>query len=130
MTGRPSLFTEELAEEFCERIADGRSLRSITTDDDMPDQRTIRRWLKDREGFRLQYAIARDLQADCIAEETKDIADGTDDPQKARLQIDARKWYASKLAPKKYGDKVTQEVSGPDGGPIPTKITVEFVKAG
>lgn len=37
---------------------------------------------------------------------------------RSRLRVDARKWYASKLAPKKYGDKITQEISGPDGGAV------------
>ena len=54
------------------------------------------------------------------------IGDAVD---RTRLQIDARKWYASKLAPKKYGDKVQQEVSGPDGAPIQAAITVQFVKS-
>jgi hypothetical protein len=47
-----------------------------------------------------------------------------------RLRVDARKWVAAKLLPKKYGDKVQQEVSGPDGGPIEVQtVRVELVRA-
>jgi len=58
--------------------------------------------------------------------EVLEIADTTDDPQKARLQVDARKWIASKLLPKVYGDKVSHEHGGPDGGAIPHSVKVEF----
>lgn len=47
---------------------------------------------------------------------------------RSRLRIDARKWLASKLAPKKSGDKLAAEVSGPDGGPIQQSLTVEYVR--
>ena len=48
---------------------------------------------------------------------------------RSRLMVDAREWLASKLAPKKYGDKVSTEVSGPDGGPIQTENTiVEYIR--
>ncbi|TXH58050.1 MAG: terminase small subunit protein, partial [Desulfurellales bacterium] len=46
-----------------------------------------------------------------------------------RLRVDARKWLASKLAPKKYGDKVLNEVTGANGGAIAQSITVSFVAA-
>jgi len=45
-----------------------------------------------------------------------------------RLRVDSRKWLASKLAPKKYGEKVSAELSGPDGGPIQETLTVEYVR--
>ncbi len=47
--------------------------------------------------------------------------------ERSRLMIEARKWYASKLAPKKYGDRISQEISGPDGAAIPTRVEVVFV---
>jgi hypothetical protein len=36
--------------------------------------------------------------------------------ERTKIQIDARKWYASKLAPKKYGDKVA--LTGPNDTPL------------
>ena len=70
--------------------------------------------LKTNEELREKYARAREEQADYLADEIVQIADETDDPHKARLQIDARKWTASKLRPKRYGDKIDHsvEVSG------------------
>ena len=41
--------------------------------------------------------------------------------QRSRLRVDTRKWLLSKALPKIYGDKVTAEISGPDGGPIKTE---------
>lgn len=134
--GRPSDFSPEIANEICERLAKGESLRSITgadRDDFMPGQTTVYRWLEENEEFRKQYAHARERQADHYAEEIVDIADGRDDwkptdaeiaqaivrdPQRDRLRIDARKWVASKLAPKKYGDKVALTGGGEGDAPL------------
>lgn len=106
---RPSSFSEEIADDICQRIADGKSLRSICSHEGMPSRESVRRWLADNENFRGQYARAREEQADYYADEIIEIADLAEDPQKARVQIDARKWKASKMAPKKYGDKVEHE---------------------
>jgi hypothetical protein len=76
------------------------------------------RWLANNKEFRDQYARAREVQADVLADEILDIADDSSDPAKARVQIDARKWLAGKLRPKVYGDKVSQEITGADGGPV------------
>jgi transposase-like protein len=123
--GRPSEFTQEVASAICEKIAGGESLRAICAAHDMPDRTTVRRWLSQNEDFRLQYAHAREEQADFYADEIVDIADAATDAQLARLQVDARKWKASKLAPKKYGDKVSHEHTGEGGGPV--SVAVKFV---
>lgn len=98
----------------------------------MPNASTVCRWLGQNEEFRKQYAHAREAQADTLADEIIDIADGTDgatfvnddgaavarDPARDRLRVDSRKWLAGKMRPKVYGDKVTSELTGPDGGPV------------
>jgi len=106
------LYTAELAEEFCKRMAEGRSLRSVCADADMPCTETVRKWKLTLPEFAAQYARARESRAEFLADEIIDIADAAEDAQKARLQVDARKWFASKLAPKTYGDKVELEHSG------------------
>ena len=116
--GRPTLYTDEIAEAICQGIADGKSLRTVCEDENLPSRETVRRWLRDNESFRGQYARAREEQADYYADDIVEIADTESDPQKARVRIDARKWTASKLKPKKYGDRVA--VTGPGGGPIQT----------
>jgi hypothetical protein len=128
--GRPSSFTQEMAEHICERLAEGESLRSICRDDYFPRQSTVFRWLATNEGFREQYVRARETQADAIADEILDIADEAEDAAKARVQIDARKWLAGKLRPKVYGDKVSQEISGPNGGPQEVVFKLEEVGVG
>jgi hypothetical protein len=76
-----------------------------------------------------QYTRARTILLEHMAEDTLLIADeavgsldngGTDSGAvaKQRLQVDTRKWLLSKLAPRKYGEKITQEVTGADGGPV------------
>ena len=126
--GRPSGFTEEVATIICDRIAQGESLRSIGKDADMPGPTAILSWLGKFPAFAAQYARARELQMEFYAQQIIDIADtpvegvrreeGVDGEGKdysktiiedalgqRRLQIDARKWIMSKLAPKKYGDR-------------------------
>ena len=73
--------------------------------------------------FQDQYTRARDKQADYFAEEIIEIADSAEAESaavaKAKLQIDARKWAASKIAPKKYGDKQEIDVKSSDGSMTP-----------
>lgn len=135
--GRPSDFSQEKADAICERLIEGESLRSICLVDDMPHASTVCRWLAKDADFREQYAHAREAQADTLTDEMLDIADdGTNDwmerkndegdvvrveyngdaVQRSKLRIDTRKWYASKLAPKKYGDKV--QLGGDPDAPI------------
>lgn len=130
-TGRPSDYTEARGNHICAEISAGRSLRSICEDTGMPDRVTVFRWLGRHEEFRNQYARAQEDRTAAMAEDILDIADDEEcaDVQKAKLRIDTRKWLMSKMAPKKYGDKVVNEHSGPDGGPIPVRrFEVEFVE--
>jgi len=116
---RPSKFTAEIGDAICERIADGESLRSICREDGAPDKATVFRWLGEHEAFRDQYARAREAQADSYADDIADIADDKAlDPNDKRVRIDARKWLAGKLRPKRYGEKIVQEHSGPEGAPL------------
>lgn len=122
--GRPSKYSDELAEKICEKIANGRSLRSICAEDGMPTTSTVCKWLIENKEFSEQYARAREKQADYFAEEIIEIADSAEAEtaavSKAKLQIDARKWAASKIAPKKYGDKQEIDVKSSDGSMMPT----------
>ncbi len=132
--GRPSKFTEALAARLCERLAEGNSLRSICRDDAMPAISTVMGWLFDgnHDEFSEQYARAREAQAEVRADEIIEIADDaagdltTDKDgkeivshehiQRSRLRVDTRKWVASKLLPKRYGDKLQH--TGEGGGAV------------
>lgn len=143
--GRPPMpFNQEVADYLCERIAtSSRGLKAICDEDEkLPSVSTILKWLNNSDDFKLQYAHARELQADYLADEIIEISDDAskdlqriDDfgnpienkefVSRSRLKIDARKWIASKLRPKKYGDKLEL-----DGGMNTTlSITPETLEA-
>lgn len=147
--GRPSSYSAEKAAAICIRLGLGESLREICRDEDMPDKSTVMRWLAAHAEFRDQYAGAREAQADYYAEEIIEISDdGSNDWMKrqrtdgsteevenkevlarSRLRVDTRKWLMARMAPKKYGDKVTQEHVGDPEKPIAfTKIELVGVK--
>jgi hypothetical protein len=115
--GRPTDYTSELANAICERLAGGDSLRSICQPEDMPAESTVRHWaLENREGFFAQYTRARDVGLDCMADRVLADADTATDAAIGRLKMDARRWYLSKLAPKRYGDKLA--IGGDDDSPL------------
>lgn len=116
--GRPSSYSDAIGAEICERLADGEGLRGICSDAHMPNRVTVIRWLEQNENFRNQYARAREKQADAYAERILDEAFNAEDPQLGRLRVDALKWAASKLAPKRYGDAVQMKHTDADGGPV------------
>jgi hypothetical protein len=112
--GRPSKYTDELAEEICDRIAKGESIKQICADKEsgwLPGESTVYRWLAENEGFRERYAHAREAQADGKFDQAWEIAHTAtaENVQVARLQVDTIKWQAAKLAPKKYGDSLKVE---------------------
>ena len=121
--GRPSTYSADTATRICERLAAGESLRAICTEDEMPSEALVRKWvIQDEAGFGAQYARARDKGLDVLADECMEIADrqheGTGAVARDRLRFDARRWYLSKLAPKRYGDKVAVDLSSPPGAPV------------
>lgn len=145
--GRHSEYTQEVADRVCIEIARGRSLVSILKEDDtLPCSATIYKWLIQQPEFAEKYARAREAQADVLFDEILRIADTpqigvktkTNDKgevettegdmiEHRRLQVDARKWMAGKLRPKKYGDFKAVELSGPEGGPVQTVTRIELV---
>ena len=116
--GRPTDYTPELAAQICLHISRGDSLRSFCRAPDAPDASTIYDWIHRHSEFAKQYARARETQAEHWADELVDLADKAEDAQLARLQIDTRKWVASKLLPKKYGERQQIEHSSDPDKPL------------
>jgi hypothetical protein len=119
-SGRPSSYTDDIADEICERLASGESLLSITGDDDMPSQSVVYRWVNDIPGFKEKYAQARLRQAHTLAEQAAEMANGTfegTDPAFVRLQLDAIRWATGRIAPRVYGDRADLDLGGREGGP-------------
>jgi len=135
-TGRPSSFTQHIADIICVRISEGESLKSITLDEEMPDRATVYRWLAADPVFCDMYTRAREDQADTLADEILAIADEQPEViavlnksgeliehkldnaflQWQRNRIDTRKWIAMKLKPRKYGDR--QILAGDSEAPL------------
>jgi hypothetical protein len=121
-------FSQEIFNEICERIAGGESLRKICKDEKMPNITTVWHWLNNDEALDKQYTRAREEQAETLADEIIDISDEKKDDTyldkdgnevidheaiaRSRLRVDSRKWIASKLKPKRFGDytKIQAEV--------------------
>ena len=116
-TGRPPLYSKELAQRICELIAEGETDSSIELLDGMPSARSIKRWRINNEEFCHQYARAREARADFRSERidgyVKKVVDGLLPPDAARVAIMAEQWQASKEQPKRYGDKIAH-VGGDD----------------
>lgn len=126
---RGVVYSREVVDSVLDRLMKGETLRQICKDEGLPAAGTVREWvLDDIDGLAERYARARDLGLDAQADELFDIADdGSNDTYRdedgavkvdhdviarSRLRVDTRKWYLSKIAPKKYGDKLDLSVSG------------------
>ena len=129
--GFPPSYSPESAQEILERLASGESLRAICRDVHMPSDMSVRRWvINDVDGFASQYAQARDIGLDVIADEileisdtpmegvrTEQSADGTKEVREdmlghRKLQVHTRMQLLAKWNPKKYGDKQDINLSG------------------
>ena len=113
--GRPSMFTQAIADEICFRLADGESLRKICKDKHLPSRVCVFYWLLDKkyDDFFNQYAKAREAQAEHMFDELLEICDNPniEMTNRDRLRVDVRKWYLSKVVPKLYGDKTEKEIN-------------------
>lgn len=135
--------TPEVIDSVLDAIAGGKSLVRVCSMPGMPNRTSFLRRVAEDKALQTRYAIAMDARADKYAEETIDIADDgsndtyidgegrpkvdTDVVARSKLRIAARQWYAAKIAPKKYGDKVDLNHGGQQGNPIEVKTKVVIV---
>lgn len=126
-------YTDKLADEICGRLMEGESLRSICRDESMPGLQTLFDWLCDERAqfdrFRSRYARAREVQADVMDARIMELADNST-PETAnsdRVKLSALQWRASKLAPKKYGDKLN--VDAKQSGEVTVKVVTGVPRA-
>ncbi len=127
--GRKSIYTTELAELICERVATHSvGLPTLCKMfDDMPDDVTIGEWRYKNAEFAGMYARAKQRQVELLVDEIITISDDSSEDDsvdldgnmfvnnvrvtRAKLRIDTRKWLAAKLAPRLYGDKIQTETT-------------------
>lgn len=131
-----------------DQMSNGKTLSAICRQDGMPSRRTVYDWIRDDEAFAAAMNDARDLGADAIAEEALEIADTTEEGIELeigaegnkkekrgdmlghrKLRVETRLKLLAKWHPKRYGDKVVAEHTGPEGGPIKSEAIVN-VEAG
>lgn len=134
MAGRPSSFSQEIAEAICERLASGESLNSMCKDDNLPSITTVMNWLAKGENsndlvykeFLANYVRAREAQADVIFDECLDIIDaaGVENISVAKERVNTRMRMAGKLKPKKYGDR--QILAGDAENPVAMTFTLDL----
>lgn len=120
---------------ICKELSSSnKSINTIIKEFNLPDYTTVRDWIRNNNEFSHKYTCAKEDQADFLAEEIIEIADDTSQDtidvelgdgivvqkenreyiNRSRLRIDARKWVASKLKPKTYGDKIDHTTNGKD----------------
>ncbi len=112
--GRPSTYTPEKAAEYCARLSSGELAVELSELPGMPSLDCIYRWKEAHPEFREAYARAREMQAQACAERA--VISGrkatAEDAQAARVKFDADRWFAARLDPKNYGDRVDHKIEG------------------
>lgn len=121
---KASLDDTAVVDLLCERIASGLGISAVCDMPDMPAKTTVYARMASDDAFRTRIARAREAQQDSEADLCVDMADQAtpEDWQVVKLRIWARQWRASKLAPKKYGEKLELE----HGGQIALTPTINF----
>ena len=138
------MYSQDKADALCSALGSGLSLRKACEAEGMPDPSTVLRWAEQNPEFAQQYAGARARGYQLLADEIIDISDDAEGDvvdtehgpkvdaervARSKLRVDSRKWMLSKMLPKVYGDKLTQEHTGPGGGPLQVQsIAIELVK--
>ena len=136
--GRPTTYNKDIAAKICARMSEGESLRSVCRSDGFPVLSTVFLWIGKYPEFSEQYKLAMASRADAWFEDMIEIADdgrndfmeteqgekfNSEHVQRSRLRLDTRKWMLSKMLPKKYGDKQTDEAVGNEND-----ITINVVR--
>lgn len=137
----PSKFTQPLFDEICARLSKGEPLAQICRDDHMPSSNTVRDWCAADEALAFAYARAREEGFDAIAldalhiaddnsQDTRYSKDGQEMPDsewisRSKLRVETRLKLLAKWDPKRYGDKLTTELTGADGGPIQSAVSFD-----
>ena len=109
------VYTDKIADEILDRLADGITLTNICEDNHLPSRITVWRWTQGRNGapeeFRGRYLEARQAQADKFFDEIMRVALETmarpsnDRTNANRLYVDTVKWSLAKMRPNVYGDQ-------------------------
>lgn len=135
--GRPSCYTDAIADEVCDRMAQGETLNAMCQDSHLPHRQTVAAWYMHGRGldpeqhraFSVNYARARELQACKWHDDMHDTAASVpwdkDAIQKARLIVDVSKWSLARMNRAVYGDKTELDIGGQGGNPLEITTTAD-----
>lgn len=141
--GRPTILNDKIAKDIFDRLANGEPTRAVCNSLGVTNS-VFWTWIDSKPEFQERYRIAKERCIELLGEQMLTIADDNsrdekvitgwdgkpitvadnDYIQRAKLRVDTRKWVMSKLAPKKYGDKQTTELTGKDGKDLPISILI------
>jgi len=132
--GRPTKRTQEVIERIIQGLSEGTPLTVLCKPDDMPGVQTVYDWMHGDEQLSVAIARARESGFDQIALDALDIADNSERDtiltdkggevpnsewiSRSRLRVETRLKLLAKWDPKRYGDRIAQEITGADGGPV------------
>lgn len=135
-------FSQELFDDICTHISEGRSLRSICAQSNMPSTAAFMKWLNKDPALVEQYARAMESRGEHMFEDMLTIADNTEKDiivledgreivdhnvvSRDKLRIDTRKWILSRMNPKKYGDSSKVDVTS-GGDKIDNTLVIKHV---
>lgn len=123
--GRPTVFSDEVLQEICERLSTGETLAEICRSEGMPGYGTVMVWQREKPEVDANIARARELGYDVIAARTRQTArgmgDSTQDVQRDKLIIDTDLKLLAKWS-KRYCDKLN--LGGQEDNPIKGAVDV------
>jgi hypothetical protein len=116
--GRPETYTPELGRLACDKMVEFGSLTAACRAcEELPDPHTVFAWACRHAEFDAELTRAWERLGFKWADQIIEIADDERlEPNDRRVKIDARKWVLSKLAAKRFGDKL--ELRGDPENPI------------
>lgn len=126
--GRPSIWSQEIADRICELMVEGKDMQEICSMPDMPSRSTVLRWQQQRPEFDAQCVRAREALAEFELHKLKKLAENCTEKNvnATRVKLNHYQWRVMKIAPRIYGERVQTEITGANGGPLQVQaLTVD-----
>ncbi len=137
----PRNWTDELKSELCRRIAEGETILAMAGKDGFPSQSAVYSELRRDPDFAKEYELAREWQLTAWEDEIIELANDSSNDRlpdgridvdhiaRMKLVVNTKQWIMARRNPRKYGDRVSAELSGPNGGAIEVKKELSPIEA-
>jgi hypothetical protein len=122
--GRPGIpYDEKMGDLILEEFAKGQaSLRALCEKHGFPDRSVVYRWILESPEFASKFAIAREIAMHGYVDDMVYLVDNAKDIGRAKAQVAARQWMATRLLPRVYGDNINHEHTITPGSPVSTGV--------